>query len=200
MDLPAPPGGTSSPPPGLDARLLDAAAAVLAESGWDGLTQERVAAQAGMSRVTAWRQGATRDALVAALLDRLAADYQGALWPVLTAPGSGAHRLRLGLERLCDVADRHLALLVASDRAFHRGFREEHGAAGINFIDPFARFMAEGVADGSLRHLDGDPGEAAEVVFNTVCWTYVHLRASHDLPPERARRLVIEIVTAGLAA
>jgi AcrR family transcriptional regulator len=183
----------------VDSRLTDAALALLAESGWGGLTQERIAERAGISRVTAWRQGATRDAVIATLLDRLGADYREAMWAVLTGHGTGAERLRAGLERLCDVADRHLPLLLASDRAFHRGFREEHGSAGIDFVDPFARFIVDGVADGSLRSLSETPLEGAEIVFNTVCWTYVHLRGSHEWPPEKARSLVIDLVMRGLS-
>ncbi len=184
----------------LDARLLDAAAAVLAESGWEGLTQERVAERAGMSRVTTWRQGATRERLAGGLLDRLGVDFRETLWPVLTTEGSGAERLRLGLERLCDVVDRHIPLLVASDRAFHRGFREQHGAVGMNFVDPFARFLSEGSADGSLRPVEGDLLESAEVVFNMVCWTYLHLRSAHEVPSQQARALVIDLVLRGLTA
>ena len=183
----------------LDPRLLDAATAILAEFGWDGLTQERVAVRAGVSRVTTWRQGITRERLVAELLNRLGEDFRETLWPVLTAGGTGAERLTSGLERLCDVVDRHAPLLLASDRVFHYRFREEHGAAGVNFVEPFARFMADGVADGSLRAFDDDPPEVAEVVFNTVCWTYLHLRAAHEVPPPRARGLVIDLVLHGLS-
>jgi AcrR family transcriptional regulator len=192
----APRNGASQP---LDPRLVDAAAAVLADGGWDGLTQERVAERAGISRVTVWRQGITRERLIGALLDRLGADFRATMWPVLTAEGTGASRLRLGLLGLCDVVDRHVPLLVASDRAFHRAFREQHGAAGVNFVDPFARFLGEGAADGSLRPVEGDPAEVAEVVFNTVCWTYLHLRSAHEVPPDRARALVIDLLLRGLA-
>ena len=184
----------------LDPRLVEAAVAVLTKSGWDGLTQERVAEQAGMSRVTTWRQGITRERLIGALLDRLGDDFRASLWPVLTAPGSGAERLVLGLERLCDVIDRQLPLLTATNRAFHWGFREDHGAEPIAFIEPYMRFLSEGSADGSLRRLEGDPEEAAEVVFNTMCWTYLHLRAEHEVPPERARQVVIDLIMLGLVA
>lgn len=187
-----------SPP--VDPRLIDAAIAVLQDSGWDGLTQERVAERAGLSRVTTWRQGVTRERLIGALLDRLADDFRTSLWPVLTTTGSGAERLVLGLERLCDVIDRQQPLLSATNRAFHWGYREQHGATPTNFVEPYARFLEEGAADGSLRALDGDEGEAAEVVFNTLCWTYLHLRAEHAVPSERARRRVIDLILLGLLA
>ena len=196
------PDQTSSPPeaPGIDQRVAKAAMAVLAEQGWDGFTQERVAERAGISRVTSWRQGLTRERLVAALLDRLGSDFRETLWPVLTMEGTGARRLTIGLERLCDVVDRHAPLLVASDRVFHHRFRREHGASGVDFVEPFARFISEGGADGSLRRLGSDLPEVAEVVFNTVCWTYLHLRDAHDVPAERARTLVINLVLRGLTA
>jgi AcrR family transcriptional regulator len=183
----------------LDARLVDAAVSVLAESGWDGLTQERVAERAGMSRVTTWRQGITRERLIGALLDRLGDDFQRSLWPVLTAPGSGRERLVLGLDRLCDVIDRNAPLLAATNKAFHWEFREQHGATGIAFVEPYARFLTEGAADGSLRAIDGDVYEGSEVVFNTMCWTYLHLRSEHEIPPERARAVVIDLIMNGLA-
>ena len=69
----------------------------------------------------------------------------------------------------------------------------------IAFIEPYARFLNEGAADGSLRPIDGDVDEAAEVVFNTLCWTYLHLRSEHEVPPERARSLVINLIMFGLA-
>ena len=190
----------SSPPLALDPRLLEAATSVLAETGWDGLTQEHVAERAGMSRVTTWRQGVTRERIIGALLDRLGEDFRTSLWPVLTAPGSGAERLVLGLERLCDVIDRHQPLLKATNRAFHWGFREEYGAQHMNFVEPYARFLAEGSADGSLRKVEGDLDEAAEVVFNMTCWTYLHLRAEHEIPTERARQKVIDLILLGLVA
>ena len=183
----------------LDGKVVDAAVSVLAESGWDGLTQERVAERAGMSRVTTWRQGITRERLIGALLDRLGNDFRDTLWPVLTAPGNGAARLLLGLERLCDVIDRNVPLLTATNKAFHWGFREEYGASLIAFIEPYARFLTEGAADGSLRPIEGDVDEAAEVVFNTLCWTYLHLRSEHEVPTERARGVVINLIMYGLA-
>jgi AcrR family transcriptional regulator len=186
--------------PALDPRLVDAAIDVLSHEGWDGLTQERVAERAGVSRVTTWRQGVTRERLIGALLDRLGEDFQASLWPVLMAPCSGAERLVEGLERLCDVIDRQQALLNATNRAFHWGFREEHGASLINFVEPYERFLAEGEKDGSLRAIEGDVGESAEVVFNTLCWTYLHLRAEHEVPAQRARKRVIELIMLGLVA
>src|SRR5690348_6041553 len=98
--------------PVVDAEVRAATIEVLHERGWDGLTLERVAEVAGRARSTLWRQGLTREVLVQALVGALAADFQAAMYPVLTAVGTGRERLVLGLEALCDLVERHLPLML----------------------------------------------------------------------------------------
>ncbi len=181
----------------VDPVVLDATVAVLAEGGWDRLSLERVAAKAGVSRVTLWRQGVSRDSLVRALLVQLSADYRDAMWPVLTASGSGRERLEAAIAALCDVADRHLELLSAADDAFHRAWQEAPPAG--SFLEPFVRALEDGAADGTLRTL-GPAIDAADALFNTVCWPYVHLRARHGWPQQKTRGLVLPLVLRGVAA
>jgi AcrR family transcriptional regulator len=189
------PGELGTPEPVQDARLLAAAARVLEDAGWQGLTVEAVAEAAGLSRVTAWRLGASREALVAALLRDLAVAYREAMWPALVGPGDARQRLDRALDALFGVIDAHLPLLLASDQVFHRA-----KAASINFNEPFARLFEDGIADESLAPPGGDAAEAAELLFNTVCWSYVHLRGRHRWPAERARQGLRRLVTPGLAA
>jgi AcrR family transcriptional regulator len=178
-------------------RVLDAAIRVLAAVGWEQLSLERVADAAGISRVTLWRQGVTREALVDALLARLAHDYRDAMWAPLTASGSGRERLERALEALCAVADRHLDLLLASDSAFHRAWSLTKPQ--VSFLGPFVRILEDGVADGTLRDA-GKPHVVADLLFNTVCWPYVHLRGRHDWTSRQAAAQVIGLVLDGLAA
>ena len=98
------------------------------------------------------------------------------MWPALVGPGDARQRLDRALDALFGVIDAHLPLLLASDQVFHRA-----KAASINFNEPFARLFEDGIADGSLAPPGGDPAEAAELLFNTVCWSYVHLRGRHRL-------------------
>jgi AcrR family transcriptional regulator len=176
-------------------RLLEAAMAVLADEGWDGLTLQSAAERAGLSRVTAWRQAASKDHLVAALFARLATDYRDTLWPIMTAQGTGADRLESALCALCDVADRHLPLLLASDTAFHRA--TSHISPPISFLDPLTRLIRDGVTDGSLAPSE-DCKTTGNVVFNTICWPYVHLRGRHAWTPAKARGLLIQLIMTGL--
>jgi AcrR family transcriptional regulator len=176
-----------------DARLRQAAVAVLARDGWTGLTMEAVAEEASLSRVTVWRLGATRDSLIADLLRGLEEDYRRALWPALTAAGSARDRLDLALSGLFEVAEAHLPLLLASDQVFHKA-----SASGINFNEPFTRIFRDGLEDGSLSPPGGDPGQAADLLFNTVCWAYTHLRGRHDWDPTLLGSRLKELVMRGL--
>jgi AcrR family transcriptional regulator len=182
--------------PVVDEELRRATITVLRERGWDGLTLERVAEVAGRARSTLWRQGLTRDALVGSLIGELAADFRAAMYPVLTSSGTGRERLARALEALCDLVDRHLPLMLATDEAFH-----QNTAPGEppNYLHPLIRFLHEGAEDGSLA-----PGEdvvaVADVAFNAVAWTYVHLRGRHGWPAERARSRVVGLVLNGIVA
>jgi len=181
--------------PVVDAELHRATIDVLRKRGWDGLTLERVAETAGRARSTLWRQGLTLEVLVGALVGELAADFQKTMYPILTTGGTGRDRLERGLVALCELLDRHLPLMLATDEAFH-----QHTAPGQppDYLHPFIQFLREGAADGSL-----DPGddlvEAANVGFNAVAWTYVHLRGRHEWPAERTTACVVDVVLNGLA-
>jgi AcrR family transcriptional regulator len=177
--------------------VLEATVDVLVEGGWDQLSLERVAQAAGVSRVTLWRQGITRETLVQALLVELSEDYRNAMWPVLTASGSARERLEQALVALCEVAERHLDLLLASDTTFHRAWAEARPR--VSFLEPFIRITEEGIADGTLRKVAA-PRETADLLFNTVCWSYLHLRARHGWKPKPTRERIIALALDGIAA
>jgi AcrR family transcriptional regulator len=181
--------------PVVDPELHRATIAVLRERGWDGLTLERVAEAAGRARSTLWRQGLTRDGLVTALVGELAADFRETMFPILTTGGTGRDRLERGLVALCELLDRHLPLMLATDEAFHQ---DTAPGQPPDYLHPFIQFLREGAADGSLEPGD-DLVEAANIAFNAVAWTYVHLRGRHGWPAERTTSCVVDVVLNGLA-
>ncbi len=182
-----------------DPHLLDAAKRTFATHGYAGATIERIATAAGVSRVTLHRRGVTKDGLLAELVARATEDYRRVMWPALTGEGTGAERLALALEALCDSAEEHMALLVAlraqADGIFHRGDEDEALTRSV-FTEPLEKLLREGTADGSLR--DVDPVESATVLFNVVGWTYIHLRTGHGWKPERARRATLDSALNGI--
>lgn len=162
---------------------------------------DRIAAEAGLSRVTLHRRGITKDGLLGELVEAATEAYRRALWPALTGPGTAAVRLRQALEALCANAEEHMALLVAlrarSDAIFHREDEEEALTRTV-FTEPLEKLLREGAADGSLRAVDAL--ETATVLFNLVGWTYIHLRTGHGWAPPRAQRAVLDPLFAGLQA
>ena len=183
-----------------DPEILEAAKRAFTAHGYTGATIERIAAEAGVSRVTLHRRGVSKDGLLAELVARATEDYRRAMWPALTADGSAAERLSLALEALCVSAEEHMALLVAlraqSDGIFHRD--EDEAMTRTVFTEPLEKLLRDGAADGSLR-VD-DALETATVLFNLVGWTYIHLRTGHGWRPERARKATLDPVLYGVLA
>jgi AcrR family transcriptional regulator len=181
--------------PPVDEELRRATIDVLRERSFSGLTLERVAEVAGRARSTLWRQGHSRETLVVALVGELAEDFRATMYPILTAEGTGLERLTRGLEALCDLLDRHLPLLLATDEAFH-----QETAPGVppDYLHPFIQFLREGARDGSLPEVD-DVLRTADLAFNMTAWPYVHLRGRHEWPADEARTCVADVVLRGIA-
>jgi AcrR family transcriptional regulator len=182
--------------------FVDAARGVIAVRGWDATTMEEIAAAAGVSRMTLHRRGLTREGLLDALREALVAEEREALWPALTASGSGRERLVLALSALCDVSEHNLSVLPALADDVRDEVWHEPGDGALTrgeFTAPFRRLLEDGAADGSLAP-PGDLDELATVLYNQVSWTYRHLRTGHRWTPERARSAVVELAVRGVSA
>jgi AcrR family transcriptional regulator len=193
----------SSPSPSaLDPAVLAAGRRVLARHGYHGASAERLAAEAGVSRVTLHRKGITKDSILVALTEQAVHAYRAALWPALTGHRPAVERLEAALRALCDVAEDHLELLLAlqsrTDGVFHEADVEDGEGVLTRsvFTEPIERLLADGAADGSLRVLDRQA--TATLLFNLVGWTYIHLRSGHRWPAETARERTIDIALHGL--
>jgi AcrR family transcriptional regulator len=178
----------------IDQELRQATIEVLRERGWNGLTLERVAEVAGRARSTLWRQGLTRDALITALVSELADDFRSTMYPILTSGGTGRERFVRGLEALCALLDRHLPLMLATDEAFHQ---QEAPDQPPDYLHPFIQFLRDGAQDGSLA-VDKDVVRTADIAFNAVAWTFVHLRGRHGWPADETRDRVVALVLKGI--
>jgi AcrR family transcriptional regulator len=182
--------------------LVTAARAVIAERGWTATTMEDIAERAGVSRMTLHRRGLTRDGLLDALRETLVAEERDAMWPALTASGSGRERLALALATLCALSERNLEVLPALDLDVREELWHEPGDDALTrpeFTAPVRRLLEDGAADGSLDPR-GDLDELATVLYNQVSWTYRHLRTGHRWSRERAERAVVELAVRGVAA
>ena len=185
----------------VDDALLTGAHRAIERWGYREATLERIAAEAGVSRMTLHRRGVTREALLGALGERLETAYRAAMWPALTAPGSGRERLEQALGGYCEAVEEHLEVLAELEEADHNAIFHEDDPRGLSrpaFTEPIRRFLEDGAADGSLA--PGDVEETATVVLNLVGWTYRHLRRGHRWKPDRAREAVLRVALDGVAA
>ena len=207
-----------------DPHILSAARQAIERHGWRDATLERIADEAGLSRMTLHRRGVTREAVLDGLAQAFEAEYRGAMWPALTSPGTARERLEQALAALCDVCDANLGLLAALGESVRWGIFHDAESAGADssmpiaaapsshrakgpagvltrsvFTEPVERILRDGAADGSLRGVE-DPAETATVLYNPVSHTYRHLRRGHGWPPERARRGVLELALDGVSA
>jgi AcrR family transcriptional regulator len=183
-----------------DPNIVAAARQAIERHGWRDATLERIAEEAGLSRMTLHRRGVTREAILETLSAGLEREYQAALWPALTAPGSARERLEQALDALCDLCDRNLELFAALGENERWGIFHEPGEAVLTrdvFTGPIERLLRDGAGDGSIRAVE-DPAETATVLFNLVSHTYRHLRRGHGWPPERARRGVLTLALDGV--
>lgn len=174
--------------------LLDATLQTLTDHGYHGATIQRIADQAGVSRVTLHRRGLTRDMLIAGLVNAAVEDYERRMRPVMESRGDAEARLRDVLQTLCEAAEAHAPLLLAlrsqSDEVFHED--SDEALTRSPFTRPIVVVLRDADAEGRLRELEGGAEQIATVLFNQVGWTYLHLRSGHGWPPQRAMRTVVE--------
>ena len=185
----------------IDQGLLEGAHRAIERWGWQQATLERIATEAGISRMTLHRRGVTRDGLLAALSEQLEDSYRSAMWPALTAAGTGRARLEQALAGYCEAVEANLEVLAALAETDHDAIFHDQGPRGLTrpaFTEPIRRLLQDGAADGSLAR--EDPEETATLLLNLVSWTYRHLRRAHGWDAERARDGVLRIALEGVAA
>src|SRR5918994_477279 len=123
----------------VDDALLTGAHRAIERWGYGQATMERIAAEAGVSRMTLHRRGVTRDGLLGALAERLEDAYRTAMWPALTARGTGRERLEQALAAYCGAVEANLEVLAALAEADHNAIFHEDGPRGLSrpgFTEP----------------------------------------------------------------
>lgn len=185
-------------PSTLDPALVDAAAALLDQGGMPALTLTAIAEQAGVSRVTVHRRGAHLDEYVVAVLARASDDLRESLWPLITSSERAADRLDAALAILCQVCERHAGIMAAMFGVPARPLPQRPGrTTSLEFIEPFAKLIADGLADGSV--VADEPLREATLMANAVAWTYLHMRRAHGWAADEAAARVVSLATAHLA-
>ncbi|HKZ14442.1 MAG TPA: TetR/AcrR family transcriptional regulator [Solirubrobacterales bacterium] len=183
-----------------DPILIAAARKAVERHGYGGLTLERIAVEADLSRVTLHRRGYSKDEIFRALVTQMFEEHRDALWPALVDGGNGAERLNLAVATVCDLCERDLMVLLAVraqlDTEIHaEGIAPPRPSRLV--AEPLQVLARDGIADGSLR--DGDPEIFAALIANWAGSTYVNLRTSFGWKQRRPRSVVQDQVAAAFA-
>ncbi len=170
---------SASPPRGrprsseADAAILDATRALLAETGWSGLTVEGVAARAGVAKTTVYRRFASRTDLAVAAVAQL---VDAALVPI-DADCSPEEQVRLSVlataavYRIPAARAAYLAVIAAAGHDL-----ELRAAVDAQVLGPARAMVVERLAMGVERG-DVDPSVAetqADLIFDVVAGTLMH--------------------------
>jgi AcrR family transcriptional regulator len=178
-----------------------AAARRLAERGeLAGASMADIANEAGITRVTLYRRGETRPAILAALRDELVREERELILPLLAADGDARTRLEKVFQAVCAMTDARADLLTGLDDAtlnalYHAGGEESRTRP--EFIAPILRLLRDGVLDGSLRALP-DPERTATVLYTQISYTYLHLRSEHGWTAEETTAAVVDMAISAL--
>lgn len=178
--------------------ILRAAAEIIGDKGWQGVSLEAVAERSGVSRATLYRRGVTVEGIAAELGELAAAGWKAAIWPSLTTPGTAAERLELALRASCAAIDLHAGVLIGGpnlivDRKVTPPIRS---ASGDVFVAPFVRLLLDGAADGSLAAVS-NPTATATAIFGLLARTYPELRGVEGADAASATDTLVILVLSG---
>jgi AcrR family transcriptional regulator len=180
--------------------VLAAVKRLAARGELSGASMADIAEEAGITRVTLYRRGETRPAIIAALRDELLREERELVLPLLAGDGDAGTRLTRVLEGVCATTEAHADLLAGLDNATLNAIWHDEGPDALTrseFVAPIVRLLRDGALDGSLRTFP-DPQLTATVLYTQVTYTYLHLRREHGWTAEDTTAAVIDLAVGGL--
>jgi AcrR family transcriptional regulator len=182
--------------------ILEAAAEVFVERGFDAATTREIGERAGVLSGSLYHHFATKEEMLFTLVRDVYTGILASLEQLRDAPGTGADRLRL----LVEIHVRHLiANLARTTLSLHefRSLTEEHRAVIADAEARYAGIVTEliegGRRDGSLR-TDTDPKLARMVVLGAANWVYRWYRPDGEHATDEIAAAIASLTVDGLAA
>jgi AcrR family transcriptional regulator len=174
-------------------RLMEAAGALFAERGID-VEMKEIAEHAGMGVGTIYRNFATKEALIDALLERLGQEMVESAKTALEDPSAKAS-LECFLEIIWDAIDRYGALFEARMAGGKHQHLESANRAKATVLALVERTIVRGIAAGEFR--EGlDPAVTAQLVTSQSL-SYLALR--RVFPAEQVRAAMLALLLLGLS-
>jgi TetR/AcrR family transcriptional regulator, cholesterol catabolism regulator len=181
--------------------ILEAAAGVFVERGFDAATTREIGQRAGVLSGSLYHHFATKEEMLFALVRDVHTESLASLEYLDDHPGSCAERLRL----LIEIHVGHLvANLERTTLALHesRSLTEEHAAVIAEAEERYAGIVTDlidgGRRDGSLR-ADADPKLARMVVLGAANWVYRWYRPDGEHATEEIAAAIASFAVDGLA-
>lgn len=182
--------------------ILEAAAAVFVERGFDAATTREIGERAGVLSGSLYHHFETKEEMLFALVRDVYAGVLSSLESLSEAPGNGADRLRA----LIEIHVRHLVgNLARTTLALHefRSLTEEHraviAAAEERYVRIVTDLIEEGRADGSIR-ADADQKLARMVVLGAANWVYRWYRPGGEHTTDEIATTIASLAVDGLAS
>lgn len=181
----------------VEVKVVEGARRAIERFGWQRATLERIAREAGLSRMTLHRHGLGREEIFALLGDAYESDMRAAVARACAGERAPSDRLRRGLAAVCAASERHLAFLHGLDEEADTRLFHIEGRSRAGYVSPIEDVLRDGIRDGSFRRLP--VRETATLLVNAADRTYRHLRGAHGWSPARSRD-AIDLLVRGLAA
>ena len=181
----------------IQGRVIDGARQAVERFGWQAATLERIAEEAGLSRMTLHRHGLGRDEIFSLLGEAYERDFRVAVAAACALPGTAAERLRRGLAAVCDASERHLSFLRGLDEEADTRLFHEQGVSRAGYVSPIEQVIRDGIDERSFRRVPVP--STATLLVNAADRTYRHMRIAHAWTPTRARSAV-DLLVRGLEA
>jgi TetR/AcrR family transcriptional regulator, cholesterol catabolism regulator len=182
--------------------ILEAAAEVFVERGYDAATTREIGERAGVLSGSLYHHFATKEEMLFALVRDVYSEILASLAEIGEAPGTCADRLRL----LVEIHVRHLiANLARTTLALHefRSLTEEHraeiAAAEARYASIVTELIEGGRQDGSLRS-DTDPKLARMAVLGASNWVYRWYRPEGGHTTDEIAGAIASLTVDGLTA
>lgn len=181
-------------------RVLDAALALLAESGMRALTMDAVSARAGVGRMTVYRRFGDRASLIEALTVRETRRSLAEIAATQADPSIGAtEAIAAGFAAAIRIAREHPLFSRIPPLDVIGGLNAPHDATASLLRGFLAARIREGQERGEMR--DVDPDEAAELLLRIGVSFLLIPRSVIPLGDERAaRRAARELIAPIVAA